>query len=806
MKDFKILLIIFLAAILSSLLLFWPIFTGKVNLNGNLLVSFYAPYGQNLPYKNSGWDALRIYFPFYKVTLEAVKNFQVPLWNPYAFSGHAHMADFQTAVFYPLSIFGLFLPQIEFWHLLRITPAVLAAFFTFLYLRSLKLVTLACIFGALVFGFSPFILTWGEEVVMSPHSIVWLPLILFGIERHLESRKKLFLAIIALSTAFSFFGGYMQTSIYMFIFIFFYLLLRARRKLFFSPHGWRLIGAFILGAGIAAVQLFPSAELFFNAARSEVALKEQLSGWLLPIESLLTYLAPDFFGHPATHNLFRFGNAQYYEGILFVGVAALVFATYMIFLEKNKWLVRFLAISGLAALLSTIDWFGARLFLSLPIPFLSTSIPNRVLFIPAFCLAILAAGGFDRWLSTKDKNIFKSVLFIGGAYGGVLMVLALVRIFGISYFEHKQFLTEGNWLVSARNLIIPMALFVATVTILVANVYSRLSKQTAAVLIVVISFLHIFYFSQKYFSFSTRDKVFPKSPILTFLQENQGLYRSWGAGEAFLENNFATQYSLFWPEGYDSLNNRSYGEFTYAMQGNKIDIFTFRADAGLGRGKTIELVENPARRRLLSMVGVKYVIAETGDGDLLERNDFKKVFEEGEYAIFENLTVMPRVFLASNYEGPPDVFGEEPKTEAERLQREKERRKLIPEKLLREDFDWRNVIILEKPSPISAQFGEGTVKMTSYKPHEVRVKTNSNLPKLLFLSDNWYPGWKASVDGDETEILRANYTFRAVALVPGEHDVKFYYDNNIFKIGAVISAVCLLILSGLILRRNRLVG
>src|SRR3989338_2028804 len=137
-----------------SLLLFWPIFTGKVNLNGNLLVSFYAPYGENLPYKNSGWDALRIYFPFYKVTLEAIGNFQVPLWNPYAFSGHPHMADFQTAVFYPLNIFGFFLPQIEFWHLLRITPMILAAFFTFLFLKNLRLSMLAAIFGSLTFGFS----------------------------------------------------------------------------------------------------------------------------------------------------------------------------------------------------------------------------------------------------------------------------------------------------------------------------------------------------------------------------------------------------------------------------------------------------------------------------------------------------------------------------------------------------------------------------------------------------------------------------------------------------------------------------
>lgn len=175
---------------------------GKVNLNGNLLVSFYAPYGANLPFKNTGWDQLRIYFPFHKITFESLKNFSIPFWNPFAFSGHPHMADFQTVVFYPLNIFGLFLSQVAFWHLLRIAPMILAAFFTFLYLKNSKpfdcaftltmirhrneqdkLSGMAAFFGALTFGFSPFILTWGEEVVMSPHSIVWLPLILFSIER-----------------------------------------------------------------------------------------------------------------------------------------------------------------------------------------------------------------------------------------------------------------------------------------------------------------------------------------------------------------------------------------------------------------------------------------------------------------------------------------------------------------------------------------------------------------------------------------------------------------------------------------------
>src|SRR4030042_1029372 len=115
------------------------------------------------------------------------------------------------------------------------------------------------------------------------------------------------------------------------------------------------------------------------------------------------------------------------------------------------------------------------------------------------------------------------------------------------------------------------------------------------------------------------------------------------------------------------------------------------------------------------------------------------------------LGMMPRAFLASNYEGPPQI-------DAEGLtfdEAQKARRKLVPPKLLLEDFDFRNVLILENPSPVSPQFGEGTAEIISYKPQEVVIKTNSGQPKLLFLSDNYYPGWKAQVDGDRTGILRA---------------------------------------------------
>ena len=798
-----------------SFLLFWPIFLGKVNLNGNLLVSFYPIFGENLPFKNTGWDQLRIYFPFYKITLAAFKNFQLPLWNPYAFSGHPHMADFQSGVFYPLNVFGLMLGQIEFWHLLRILPSILASFFTFLYLRSLKLANLPAIFGAIIFGFSPFILTWGEEVVLSPHSIIWMPLILFAIERFLESKKKIFLAIISLSTAFSFFGGYMQTTIYMFLFIFAYLVFRFWQGTAGAnvKHPWgglalhlRILVSFVLGAGIAAIQLLPSAELYFNAARSQIALRDQLFNFLLPIETLITYFAPDFFGHPATGNFFRLGDAQYYEGILFAGIPTLIFAGYMVFRKNTGGLVKFLAIAFAVSLLTTFNLPTSRFFLSLPIPFLSTSIPNRVLFMPVFVLAVLAAGGFDKWLVSGDRRILRVIFSILAFYAALVLLLLIFKVFGLPYFDHAKFTSAGNIMVSLRNLVIPLGVFALSGFLIILGTLRGKLKQKMAILIIAVSLVHVFYFSQKYFSFSDRRYVFPQSAALSFIKDNQGIYRSWSVGDVYLENNFASQYGLFWPEGYDSLNNRSYGEFTYAMQGNDIGDFVFRADAGLGRDKVSELLENQSRRRLVDMAGVKYVIGTSDEEQVLSQNNFKKVFRQDRVAVYENLQVMPRIFLASNYEGPPQIKDEGLMTKDEIQRMAKERRKLIPQKLLRDDFDFRNVLILEKPSPISPQFGDGSVEIEKYEPTDVIVKTQSAEPKLLFLSDNYYPGWKAKVDGDEVPILRANYTFRAVPLGPGAHEVRFYYDSDVFKLGLLVTFSSLAVLAYLTLIRNRLAG
>ncbi len=787
---------VFLIFSFLSLLFFWPVFLGKVNLNGNSLVSFYSLYGQNLAYKNTTSDQLRIYYPFISIQLDELKKGNLPLWTPYLFAGQAQIASLQGAVFYPLSVFGFFLPQVEFWHLLRITPTILASFFMFLYLVNLpkrwKMSRLAAFFGAFTFGFSPFILTWGEEQVVVPHSVLWLPLIFYCIEKVIAGKSRIYLAIISFSIVFSIFAGFPQTTVYVLVLSLSYLIFRTWGL---PRHGMEktawVLGFFGLGLALAAVQLLPSLELYLNSARQDILLMEVNAKFLLPVSSMFTFLSPDFFGNPANWNFFRNGVAQYYEGILFIGIPAIVFAIFSLFEKARKKPVYFFAISALAALSLTLDLPTSRLFLAIPIPIIATAIPNRVLVVCAFCLSILAAFGMQLWLEGKTKGLYKVLLFAFGILVFTTLYAFAARTWQLPYFGAPRPQLVPWTTVTLRNNVIPLfVLVLLTVLVAGANRF-KVKKNLLAILIITVAVLHIFYFQQKYFSFASRDVVFPETAAISYVLKNQDIWRSWAIGNAYFENNLAGYYKLNWPEGYASLNAESYARLLFWVQNGTFENFSMRADALIGGWKTDETLGNSYKRKLIDLLGIKYIFAEDGETKLMERNNFKRLENFGKFSVFENLTVMPRVFLASSYEGPPDVVGGGESKQA-RIEKEKLRRELIPQKLFSADFDFRNSLILEKGAAVSPQAGSGKVEVVSYKPSKIRVKTQSAEPKILFVSDNYYPGWKAKVDGDVTEILRADYTFMAVPLTPGEHIVEFYYDSDSFKAGLLISIISFL--------------
>jgi hypothetical protein len=115
----------------------------------------------------------------------------------------------------------------------------------------------------------------------------------------------------------------------------------------------------------------------------------------------------------------------------------------------------------------------------------------------------------------------------------------------------------------------------------------------------------------------------------------------------------------------------------------------------------------------------------------------------------------------------------------------------------------RNVILLRPPSGTQTGTSFQPARIESYHPQQTAVLVNNPLPGHLVLSDTYFPGWQATVDGRPVRILRANYLIRAVPLAPGAHRVVFTYRPWPWRIGASASLVSLLLVPMVLLLRRR---
>ena len=87
-----------------------------------------------------------------------------------------------------------------------------------------------------------------------------------------------------------------------------------------------------------------------------------------------------------------------------------------------------------------------------------------------------------------------------------------------------------------------------------------------------------------------------------------------------------------------------------------------------------------------------------------------------------------------------------------------------------------------------------------YAPDSILLSAESSSPGYLFLSEIFYPGWKASIDGRPETILRGNYLFRVIPITAGRHQVRFLFDPQTIKLGAGISVLTALAVLGILIR------
>jgi Bacterial membrane protein YfhO len=178
-------------------------------------------------------------------------------------------------------------------------------------------------------------------------------------------------------------------------------------------------------------------------------------------------------------------------------------------------------------------------------------------------------------------------------------------------------------------------------------------------------------------------------------------------------------------------------------------------------------------------------------GQFYDREKYRLAFQDATALIYENQAAFPKAFAVPEAVQADSSYGALDVMAHGAFQ---PRRQIVLEP---QDAEDQQVSPPAAPSSPAAddRLGQpyGDVQVVDYRNERVDVRAATDGGGYLVLTDAYYPGWKAYVDGKETRVLRADYLFRAVAVPPGEHLVEFRYQPQSFQIGRAISLAALAI-------------
>lgn len=745
---------------------------GKLPLPADTIVGMYHPWRDvvwngftaGVPFKNFLiTDPVRQQYPWRQLAVTLFEKSQIPLWNPYTHAGMPLLANFQSAVFYPFNLLFFLLPFSLAWGVLICLQPFLAGIFLYFYFRQLKLKKIASLIGALSFVFSGFFISWLEWGTLL-HTALWLPLILLSIEKiFTEEGGAKWSLVLVLALCFQFFAGHLQTSFYVFLVTAIYILWKIKaskkRTKFYLNH-FIIIGLVTLA--LTAVQWLPTLQLIKLSSREIDQASFSQPGWFIPWQNLVQFLAPDFFGNPTTLNYW--GIFNYAEFVGYIGIIPLILAFYAVFWRRDKKTIFFAALF-LTALSFALPTFWAKLPYQLKIPLVSTSQPTRFLFIVDFCLAVLAALGLDALL--RKKVSLKKIIIT------LVPFLFLYSLLWLFVFGAKQFWPGASWTVnlaiSKRNLILPTGLLAAGAILILLLYFQKITKKIVLFLILVFVCFDLLRFGWKFMPFVKKEWLFPTTKTIEFLKNDKSIFRFMTTDRRLFAPNFSIPFKLQTIEGYDPLYLTRYGELIAASERGEPNILP---PFGFNR----IITPHNYQSSIIDLLNVKYVLS------LQEENSDKlvKIFQEGQTRVYENKNVLPRAFMVYDYQLAQN------KQEAIDL-------------LMNEKTDLMKTVILEESSlEFDLVGGESEVNIKDYQENEVIIEVETDQPGILILTDSYYPGWQAIMDGRETPIYRADYSFRAVSIPEGRHKVSFIYRPQSLKMGAAISLIALIFLGGFI--------
>lgn len=737
--------------------------TGSWQVHAVLWVAVLVFFRDILSRTSFFWnDFLYQYYAFRSFAAVSLAGGELPLWNPFTFNGMPFQADIQSAIFYVPNLLLTFFAgggRLDYWvvEVSIILHFALAASGMFLLVRSLGAGTWAAAFSGLVYCFSGFMV--GHLIHQGfIYQAAWFPLIFLTFRRAVTGRSALNAIASGLLLGHALLAGAPQITLYIVLFLFFYFLFELAVR--FRGEGARSAAGtipyaaapIVLTGLLTAVQLLPTAELAPLSQRAEISYEKAAEG-SFDVTQFIMLAVPKYFGANTAQASEYIGPGdywQYWETNAYLGIAGLALAVAGAVYRRRDPLALFLAATAVFSILYALGSHFPlhKLFHDFVPRFDKFRVPARMVLWFCFAGSILAGFGLHRLIESagKDRRGF-GVLAICIAAGGAALVAAGVT--GAFVPSSVADRTAALATASVQSMIAGgFALALAAAIYLAGRGIAGPGVLAAVVLLLQFADHHQFGFEQN-------NGLVDPDQYYGSVKQFVDYFREEGKKELFRINSRQEAYMIF---------DRNQGMV------DRLQLMEGYTPLGLARF----IPPMSSWDRTCDLMNAKYRIF------VNERESTMGVAEATSYV--PRAFVVHRAFVARS---------------------EEEARARISSP----DFDFRGEAVFEEPPPVvlagPARSGS-VVTVSSYGLNRIEMTADAAADGYLVLSEVWYPGWKAEVDGVEAPVLRADWCLRAIPVTAGKHRVVMEFSPPTFRAGAWISSVSLVAaVGGIFVARKR---
>lgn len=751
-------------------------------------------------------DTITFSYPYQAELSRSLRAGEFPLWSKSA--NFPAFAESQGAYAHPLHLLliAIFPPYVAS-NLFLLIHVYLALLFTYLFCRETGFGRAAATLAALTFGLSGFFLArLGIYTIITNGA--WLPGLLWFAARYARTGRPREMLLFTGGAALAVLAGQFQLAVYSVLTASAYLLYVNRKK-------WRstllvLAGVAVVLVGLTAVQTLPTLELLLNSHRASA---ERAGDYSLWPPQLLQLLVPDLFGrapHPPyapTENVpldTYWGRGSFVESAFYVGVAPLVLAVVAVIKRREPFWIIVAVVSVVVALGAYTPLF--KLYEAVP-PFNLFRGPSRFLFMVTMALAVLAGRGLDEFRRKPTRLYLWTGLIVllaaVGTVSALRLSLPLVEKFAYGKAETKaaeaaaEGYDESESLTAYREkagemtaraaaaadplqgpYLVQLTFLAGTVVLLWTGYKKKPSAEVVVpALLVLLTVADLHYYNRD-LNPSTPIRNVREPPATAEFVVDGDMGRTFSTGFEIMDDTrlglglIHENTHLIW--GLDctvprtSLREKNQLAYFLAME----EAYTY--DTGLLTPRAVR--EEPTTLAPFSALNVRYFVRCAP----LDAAGVRLLGETGPYKVYVNDGATPRAYLLGT------AYVEEDTDKAIEY---------IFSGEFEPDFD----VVLERP----VDFDRGSIsypveaEIVEYSNNEAIIEYESPAPAVLYFSDLYYPGWRAELDGEPVEILRANVVGRAIEAPEGHHVVRFCYLPPSFTVGFVVTCAFLIAYVGL---------